>query len=157
MNLSTNYNKLFILIATVILAVGPQILGQAGDLGITPVIANWLTIGLATLGAIVHLAVPNANQPTLPPGNVIVPSTQIQPGAVVKFSRPSNGGAVQKVAAMLALFLIGMSLLISPATASTGGLPDATVLTMGVWLLSWALFVLVLLEVARRARQRAGP
>lgn len=80
MNLSTNYNKALILIATIILAVGPQILAQADALGITPTVANWISLGVSVVGAITHILVPNQNQPTIQAGQAVVNKSAIPAG-----------------------------------------------------------------------------
>ena len=68
----------------VIAAAGIGAATQAGvNLGLSPVVLAWVTVGGGIIGTFLTWLSKNSNQPTLPPGSVVVRSIDVKPGSPI--------------------------------------------------------------------------
>lgn len=68
----------------VIAAAGIGAATQSGvDLGLSPVVLAWVTVGGGVIGTFLTWLAKNANQPTLAQNQVVVASQDAKPGAAI--------------------------------------------------------------------------
>lgn len=80
--MSSVYNKGIIMAITVLLIFGAAIASstQAGvNLGLSPIVLAWLQIFVGAGGTAFAVLTGNKNQPTLQPGQVVVPAASVSP------------------------------------------------------------------------------
>jgi hypothetical protein len=82
--MSSIYNKAIIMAITVLLIFGAAIASstQAGvNLGLSPMVLAWVQIFVGAGGTAFAVLTGNKNQPTIAPGQVVVPATSVKPEA----------------------------------------------------------------------------
>ena len=82
--MSSVYNKGIIMAITVLIIFGSAITSAttAGvNLGLSPMITAWISIIVGAIGTAMAVLTGNKNQPTLQPGQVVVPLQAVKPEA----------------------------------------------------------------------------
>ena len=78
--MNTSYNKGVLMALTIIVIAASAIAGASGALGLTPVVAAWVSVIGGIVGTSLTVLVPNKNMPMLLPRQVVVNQAQMVPG-----------------------------------------------------------------------------
>jgi len=77
--MSSQYNKAIIMAVTVLLIFGAAIANAGKTLDLSPLVLAWIQIGVGAGGTAFAVLTGNKNQPTLQPGQVVVPASAVSP------------------------------------------------------------------------------